>query len=98
MNPYPAKHSVLVMDNARIHHNNDLITAVEEIGGKILYLPSYSSDFNPIEMAFSALKSWLKRYRDFVNYFNDPIYMLLVALAQITSEMAKNYFEKSVYL
>ncbi len=63
MNPYPAKHSVLVMDNACIHYNNDLITVVEEISGKILYLPPYSPDFNSIEMAFSALKSWLKRYR-----------------------------------
>jgi transposase len=97
MNPYPAKHSVLVMDNARIHHNNDLVATVEDIGGKILYLPSYSPDLNPIETAFSAMKSWLKRYRDFADYFN-PKYLISVALAQTTSEMAKNYFEKSNYL
>src|SRR5438067_533497 len=77
MNPYPAKHSVLVMDNARIHHNNDLVTAIEDIGGRILYLPPYSPDFNPIETAFSALKSWLKRYRDLIDYF-DPIYLILL--------------------
>src|SRR5437016_6395872 len=80
MNSYPAKHSVLVMDNARIHHNDDLVAAVEEIGGRVLYLPPYSPDFNPIETAFSALKSWLKRYRNFTDYF-DPIYLILVALA-----------------
>jgi len=45
------------MDNACIYHNNNLIIAVEEIDSKILYLPSYSSDFNPIEMTFLALKS-----------------------------------------
>ncbi|PKC00071.1 hypothetical protein RhiirA5_264075, partial [Rhizophagus irregularis] len=32
MNPYPAKHSVLVMDNARIHHDDNLVTAIENIG------------------------------------------------------------------
>ncbi|CAB4421881.1 unnamed protein product [Rhizophagus irregularis] len=32
MNPYPAKHSVLVMDNAHIHHDDDLVTAIENIG------------------------------------------------------------------
>ena len=57
MKSYPAKHSVLVMDNARIHHNDDLVAAVEEIGGRVLYLPPYSPDFNPIETAFSVLKS-----------------------------------------
>jgi transposase len=96
MNPYPAKHSVLVMDNARIHHNDNLITAIEDAGSKVLYLPPYSPDFNPIETAFSALKSWLKRYRDIVDYF-DPVYLILVALAHTTPEMAKKYFEESVY-
>ncbi len=97
MNPYPAKHSVLVMDNARIHHDDNLITAIEDIGGRVLYLPPYSPDFNPIETAFLALlKSWLKKYRDLVDYFN-PVYLILVALAQTTPEMAKKYFEESVY-
>jgi len=97
MNSYPAKHSVLVMDNARIHHNDDLVAAVEEIGGRVLYLPPYSPDFNSIETAFLALKSWLKRYRNFTDYF-DPIYLILVALAQTTPEIAKNYFKESIYL
>ena len=97
MNPYPAKHSVLVMDNAHIHHNYDLVSAIENIGCRVLYLPPYSPDFNPIETAFSTLKSWLKRYRDIMDYF-DPMYILLVALAQITPEMAKKYFEESIYL
>ena len=97
MNSYLAKHSILVMDNACIHHNDDLVAAVEEIGGRVLYLPPYSPDFNPIETAFSALKSWLKRYRNFTDYF-DPIYLILVALAQTTPEIAKNYFKESIYL
>src|SRR5947207_11935846 len=74
MNPYPAKHSVLIMDNARIHHDDDLVVAVKDIGGRVLYLPPYSPDLNPIETAFLAMKSWLKRYRDFANYF-DPKYL-----------------------
>ena len=96
MNPYPVKHSVLVMDNACIHHDDNLIIAIEDIGGRVLYLPPYSPDFNPIKTAFSALKLWLKKYRDLVDYFN-PVYLILVVLAQITPEMAKKYFEESVY-
>ncbi|KAF8554376.1 hypothetical protein OG21DRAFT_1382535, partial [Imleria badia] len=30
MNPYPQEHSVLVLDNCRIHHNRDLVDLVEE--------------------------------------------------------------------
>ena len=84
MNPYPGKNSVLIMDNARIHHNEDLVKSIEESGCRILYLPPYSPDLNPIETAFSALKSWLRRYRDIVNNCDDPIYILFVALSQTT--------------
>jgi ParB family chromosome partitioning protein len=55
------------------------------------------SDLNPIETAFSAMKSWLRRYRDFANYF-DPKYLISVALAQTTPEIARKYFKESVYL
>ena len=81
MNPYPAKHSVLVMDNARIHHNDDLVAAVEDIGSKVLYLLPYLSDLNPIETAFLAMKSWLRRYRDFTDHF-DHKYLISIALTQ----------------
>jgi hypothetical protein len=33
---------------------------------RLLYLPPYSPDFNPIEEGFSAMKAWLRRNRDYV--------------------------------
>jgi hypothetical protein len=33
---------------------------VEEHGARLLYLPSYSPDFNPIKLAFSSIKAWLR--------------------------------------
>lgn len=98
MNPYPGKNSVIIMDNARIHHNEDLIKSIEEFGCRVLYLPPYSPDLNPIETAFSALKSWLKRFRDVVNNCDDPIYILFVALSQTTPNMARQYFQQSIYM
>lgn len=32
------------------------------VGAKLCYVPPYSPDFNPIEQAFSSMKSWLKRH------------------------------------
>ena len=98
MLPFPQKNSVLVMDNARIHHNEKIISIVEEFGGRVLFLPPYSPDFNPIELAFSVIKSWLRKYNVFVSSFDNPKYPLMLACVQITSEMAKSFYSKSIYL
>jgi transposase len=57
MNPYPGDNSVIIMDNARIHHDNDLVELIEGLGCRVVFLPPYSPDYNPIEMAFSTIKS-----------------------------------------
>ncbi|KAG2340026.1 hypothetical protein BDR05DRAFT_1002795 [Suillus weaverae] len=54
MNPFPAERSVLVLDNCRIHHNEELYDLVHDAGCLLLYLPPYSPDLNPIEESFSA--------------------------------------------
>lgn len=33
-------------------------------GMRLLYLPPYSPDFNPIEEAFSCIKAWIRSHRD----------------------------------
>jgi len=93
MNPYPGDNSVIVMDNARIHHDSELVALLEGLGCRIIFLPPYSPDFNPIETAFSTIKSWIRHNRDFMKAFNDPIYVLLVACSQITLQMAKSFFK-----
>ena len=62
MNKWPLPNSVLVIDNASIHNVAGIREAVEEHGARLLFLPSYSPDFNPIELAFSTIKAWLQRY------------------------------------
>ena len=57
MNAYPGNNSVIVMDNARIHHDNELIELLEGLGCRIVFLLLYFLDFNPIETAFSTIKS-----------------------------------------
>ena len=98
MNAYPGDNSIIVMDNARIHYDNELIELLEGLGCRVVFLPPYCPDFNPIETAFSTIKSWISRNRDFMEACNDPIYALLVACSQITSQMAKSYFEESIYI
>ena len=52
---------IVVMDNLPAHKRAEIRIAIEAVGAGLLYLPPYSPDFNPIEMAFAKLKAALAR-------------------------------------
>ena len=54
-------HSVVIMDNASIHHVHGVAQLIQSTGALLYYLPPYSPDLNPIEEAFSKLKSVLQQ-------------------------------------
>ena len=51
----------VVMDNLSSHKGPRVREMIEAAGATLLYLPPYSPDFNPIEMAFSKLKALLRK-------------------------------------
>lgn len=52
---------VVVFDNLSAHKSPRIDALIESAGAKVLRLPPYSPDFNPIEMAISKIKSVLKK-------------------------------------
>jgi transposase len=52
---------IVVMDNFASHKVAGVREMIEAAGATLLYLPPYSPDFNPIEMAFSKLKAALRK-------------------------------------
>ena len=52
---------IVVMDNLPAHKPTAVRRAIEATGAELRLLPPYSPDFNPIEMAFSKLKAFLKK-------------------------------------
>ena len=58
---WPEPKSVLIMDNASFHHSANIEQLCVEAGVKLLYLPPYSPDLNPIEEFFAELKTFIKR-------------------------------------
>lgn len=54
-------HSVIVLDNASIHHVDKVVELLHSLGALVLFLPPYSPDYNPIE-AFSKVKSLIRDY------------------------------------
>ena len=58
---WPGPTSVLVMDNASFHHSYRIEQMCSEAGVKLVYLPPYSPDLNPIEEFFAELKAFIRR-------------------------------------
>jgi transposase len=52
---------IVIMDNKPVHKPTAVRQAIEKVGAELRFLPPYSPDFNPIEMAFAKLKAFLKR-------------------------------------
>jgi transposase len=51
----------VILDNLSSHKKAGVREAIEAVGASLVYLPPYSPDFNPIELAFAKLKSLLRR-------------------------------------
>ena len=52
---------IVVMDNLSAHRSAAVRDAIQSAGAELRFLPPYSPDLNPIEMAFSKFKAFLKR-------------------------------------
>jgi transposase len=52
---------IVIMDNLPAHKPVAVRQAIEAVGAELRFLPPYSPDFNPIEMAFSKFKAFLKQ-------------------------------------
>ena len=87
-------HSVLIMDNCSIHHIDDIADLVEGTGALLHFLPPYSPDLNPIELAFSKVKSELKALESSMATA-DIDTLLLAAFAAITRDDCQGWISRS---
>ena len=63
--------SVLLIDNATFHNKNRLEDIADEHGFRLLFLPPYSPDFNPIEKLWANIKNRLRlNMRDFNSFWD----------------------------
>lgn len=86
---------ILVMDNLATHKVGGVAEAVAEREARVLYLPPYSPDLNPIETVFSKVKAELRRRRtrtedDLCDAFGQ-------SLDWVTPDEAKNHFRHAGY-
>ena len=86
---------VVIMDNLGSHRGKAVRLAIRQVGAKLLFLPKYSPDLNPIEQVFSKLKQNLRRTQ--ARSYDG----LLTAIAQLLDTYAPgecaNYLKNSGY-
>lgn len=76
--------SVLILDNCSVHHVDEVDQALRDCGVLTHYLPPYSPDYNPIELAFSKVKYVIKSLEAEMQAVNDLETIVLAAFATIT--------------
>ena len=86
---------IVIMDNLPSHKVAGVRETIEAAGAKLIYLPPYSPDLNPIEMAFSKLKALLRKAAEqTIPALWDRIGELIDAF---TPQECANYFKHAGY-
>ncbi len=86
---------LVILDNLSVHRQPPIRAAIEAAGCRVLFLPSYSPDFNPIEMAFSKVKAYLRRVGTRTKETLEAA--IADAIDLITTEDATGYFRHCGY-
>jgi transposase len=93
--PTLAPGDTVILDNLPAHKVAGVREAVKRAGAKLLFLPPYSPDFNPIENAFAKLKALLRKAA--ARTINDLWTAIGTSLAAFTPVECKNYFQAAGY-
>ena len=86
---------IVIMDNLSAHKSPAVRHAIEAAGAELRFLPPYSPDFNPIEMAFSKLKAFLKKTA--ARTVDDLWAAIAEAIQLFPPAQCANFFENSGY-
>jgi transposase len=86
---------LVICDNLSSHKVSGVAQVVEKSGARLLYLPAYSPDLNPIEMAFAKLKAALRRAAQ--NTFEGLTNAVAEALKTFSPTHCLNFFRHASY-
>jgi transposase len=86
---------VVVLDNLAVHKQPEVQAAIEGVGALVRFLPPYSPDFNPIELAFAKLKAFLRAARP--RTFDQVVALVAAALELFTPQECTNFVRHCGY-
>ena len=93
--PALAPGDVVVLDNLAAHKAPAVQLAIDRVGAHLRFLPPYSPDFNPIEMAFAKLKAFLRAARP--RSFDQVVELGAIALPLFTPRECRNFVRHCGY-
>jgi transposase len=85
----------VILDNLKVHKSAKALALIKQAGCQVQYLPSYSPDLNPIESAFSKIKTLLHQAKARSRQLLDAA--IASALTAITPHDAKGFFARAGY-
>ncbi len=88
--------NIVIMDNLAAHKGKKVEELIQACGCQVLFLPSYSPDFSPIEEAFSKLKTFLRRAGARTRETLQEA--ICQALLTVTAQDAHGWFQHCGYL
>jgi transposase len=86
---------VVVLDNLSVHRSPRARAAIEAAGCRLAFLPTYSPDLNPIELAFAKIKPQLRRAQ--ARSFEAIVMAVGTALETITAAEAQAFYRIAGY-
>jgi putative transposase len=86
---------IVIMDNLGSHRSKAVRQAIRGAGARLILLPKYSPDLNPIEQVFAKLKHWLRKAA--ARSFDAVCSAIGGILARITPQECANYFKNAGY-
>lgn len=86
---------VVILDNLATHKQPEVQVAIERAGARLRFLPPYSPDFNPIEMAFAKLKALLRAARP--RSFDQVVELVAIALELFSPDECLNFVRHCGY-
>ena len=86
---------IVVMDNLGSHKADTVRHAIKAAGARLLFLPPYSPNLNPIELAFSKLKHFLRKAKE--RSIDDACNRISAILRTFSPKECANYFFNAGY-
>ena len=86
---------VVIMDNLAAHKSSRVRAQIESAGAELVFLPPYSPDLNPIELAWSKMKALLRKYA--ARTYDALVDSVANALRAITSVDASGFLRACGY-
>jgi transposase len=86
---------IVVLDNLGSHRGKRVRQAIRQAGARLLFLPKYSPDLNPIEQVFSKLKHLLRRAQ--ARSYDGLLQASAIVLDAFTPSECANYLRNSGY-